>query len=796
MEKIILHIIPIVAFQQIFIYSLDPSNIGEKTNINPCTLLSTCGSCISSPMCGWCLQEDYKNQPRCNTPQNHLNKSCSLNEIVNPHSNMKTIENIELSDAGAVTGSATQLKPQHIKLTLRPKQPVTFTLSFRQAEDYPVDLYYLMDLTWSMKDHKAKLAQLANILAASMFNITKNFKLGFGSFIDKVVMPYASMVPARLENPCGEDFTCSPPYGFRNHLSLTNDISKFVDKVSNASLSANLDNAEGGFDAIMQVVVCKDHIKWRDRSRKIILFATDSIFHYAGDGLLGGIITPNDENCHLNDDGFYTQSLYQDYPSLSQINRKLVDNKINVIFAVPEQKTELYKILSSKIEASYTGKLLKDSSNIVHLIKDQYNKIRSKVILKNSSNEFVKIKYFSKCLGENLKETNVCEDMTVGTTVDFDITIELTSCPKNSSLWNSGIVISPIGLQESLQIDINMICECDCEKPENEIAKSENCSSAGTFECGICTCDSNHYGKECECDEIQHSKLYQCQQTNTSDLCSGRGECICGECDCYPGPGDEKIFGQYCQCDTFSCERDSEGKVCGGPSHGICCGKCICSDDWTGDDCDCTTDQSTCIASIDNSEPLVCSGHGDCVCGKCKCHNDEQGSYTGLYCEDCNTCEGHCNIIRDCVECTVFGSDSLQEEECMNCTYNIQTVAEVKVENKNEKMCVFKDNDGCSFTFKYAYNESNELYIFAESTKECPKPINVPLVVGIVAGGVFLIGLIAVLIVRFCIHLKDLRDYKKFQEEVDKLKWGQETNPLYKKAVSNYQNPMYNPKTN
>ncbi len=46
----------------------------------------------------------------------------------------------------------------------------------------------------------------------------------------------------------------------------------------------------------MQVIVCRDHIEWNDLSRKIILFATDSIFHYAGDGKLGGIVKPNDGN--------------------------------------------------------------------------------------------------------------------------------------------------------------------------------------------------------------------------------------------------------------------------------------------------------------------------------------------------------------------------------------------------------------------------------------------------------------------------------------------------------------------
>jgi len=35
---------------------------------------------------------------------------------------------------------------------------------------------------------------------------------------------------------------------------------------------------------------------------------------------LGGIIKPNDGNCHLDDGGSYTHSSLQDYPSISQVN--------------------------------------------------------------------------------------------------------------------------------------------------------------------------------------------------------------------------------------------------------------------------------------------------------------------------------------------------------------------------------------------------------------------------------------------------------------------------------------------
>ena len=77
-------------------------------------------------------------------------------------------------------------------------------------------------------------------------------------------------------------------------------------------------------DALLQVMVCKDHIGWRDSSRKIILVATDRDYHNAMDGKLAGILHPNDGQCHLNgtkgQPGYYTESKKLDYPSVSQIN--------------------------------------------------------------------------------------------------------------------------------------------------------------------------------------------------------------------------------------------------------------------------------------------------------------------------------------------------------------------------------------------------------------------------------------------------------------------------------------------
>lgn len=85
----------------------------------------------------------------------------------------------------------------HFILFFWSDEPYNLKVNYAQAEDYPVDLYYLMDLSKSMEDDKDKLSKLGDTLSDTMRNITSNFKLGFGSFVDKVLMPYVSTVPKK-----------------------------------------------------------------------------------------------------------------------------------------------------------------------------------------------------------------------------------------------------------------------------------------------------------------------------------------------------------------------------------------------------------------------------------------------------------------------------------------------------------------------------------------------------------------------------------------------------------------------
>jgi len=91
------------------------------------------------------------------------------------------------------------------------------------------------------------------VVAAEMQKITRNVRLGFGSFVDKVALPYVNMMPAQLLSPCSG---CESPYSFRNRLSLTEDVAQFGVRVNATPVSGNQDSPEGGFDAIVQAIKC------------------------------------------------------------------------------------------------------------------------------------------------------------------------------------------------------------------------------------------------------------------------------------------------------------------------------------------------------------------------------------------------------------------------------------------------------------------------------------------------------------------------------------------------------------
>lgn len=756
---------------------------------NTCTSKLTCGECIAEgPQCAWCSREDMSenDDPMCDHRENLEKQKCK--SIVDPVFVPTITKDMPLSDKGAKEEEAVQVKPQEITIKLRPNTVQKFNVEFRQAVDYPVDLYYLMDLSNSMKDDKEKLAELGNKLAAEMGGITSNFRLGFGSFVDKTVAPYVSSHDEKLKEPCDG---CAPPYGYRNNMPLSLETEKFAEEVRKAPISGNLDAPEGGFDAIMQAIVCKEEIGWRNKSRKLLVYSSDNSYHYAGDGKLGGIVRPNDEACHLDEKGSYTMSTELDYPSLSQINRQIREHKINIIFAVTKDQTDLYTQLSKKLTGSNTGTLDEDSANVVDLVRQQYEKIRSEVEMSdNVGDNNIRLGYKSRCLGSQLENTNVCKGLKVGTNVTFEVELAYAFCPADRSQWNKTFQIFPIGLHDHLTVHLEMICECDCEKPGNEEVNSMKCSNGnGTFECGICSCNKNRNGKFCECDASQTSEEKDSGCFNRDEIkeCSGVGKCRCGQCMCHLRPNpEEKYSGKFCECNNFSCDK-KDGKICSGINHGICdCGVCKCHKGWKGDDCSCRDSLEDCL----NEDGKICSGRGDCFCGNCICNRTNDEEYFGTLCDDCATCPGKCDELKDCVECWLQNQRG-SNKSCTSCDDKIVLYVDKIEVLEKEKLCAFEDKEECRYAFKYAFDEDKIPIVSIRMAKECPQPLPLVAIVSGVAGGVVATGLFLLMLWKILTTIHDRRELAKFEKEKLKAKWNQDDNPLYVGATSTFQNPAY-----
>ncbi|XP_037807558.1 integrin beta-PS isoform X1 [Lucilia sericata] len=821
------------------VFSVEAQLAGKLIQ-NPCVNKRTCHECIQTQSCAWCMQPDHGDKPRCF--QHSYSNVCPEEFIWNPDTVQSFTINRELTRAGYAAGAAggqmsyggsyyanssysssssgsysgsygasgaagaagsfsgsdiVQISPQRVSLKLRINEVHSLNMRYSQAEDYPVDLYYLMDLSKSMEDDKEKLSALGDLLSETMRNITSNFRLGFGSFVDKVLMPYVSTIPKKLEHPCEN---CEAPYGYRNHMPLSTNTAEFTTEVKRAAVSGNLDAPEGGFDAIMQAIACRQQIGWREQARRLLVFSTDAGFHYAGDGKLGGVIAPNDGECHLNSAGLYTHSVIQDYPSISQINHKVKQNSINIIFAVTANQHSVYEKLSQHIEGSSSAILSNDSSNVVDLVREEYSKISSSIEMKDNATSHVKITYHSSCLnGGSEIPTSKCDGLKVGDIVNFTAQILVTSCPTDPAEWNQVIQIYPVGINESLVIDLEMLCSCPCEKPGSTgyQINSPVCNNHGTYMCGICECDDMHFGHNCECSTTDvHSekgKDFGCRADNVTTIdCNGRGTCLCGVCDCEKRANPEEIIsGRFCECDNFSCDRH-EQQLCSGPDHGVCeCGSCVCKPGWTGTACDCRDSNDTCIPPNGGE---ICSGHGECECGVCKCKSTEEGRYSGKYCEKCPTCSGRCHELKDCVQCQMYKTGPLKEDK--DCAANCTTFVPIGVEKveldekKEENICIFYDEDDCKFAFKYS-EEDDKVEVHAQQERECPpKVFMLGIVLGVIAA-IVLVGLAILLLWKLLTTIHDRREFARFEKERMNARWDTGENPIYKQATSTFKNPTY-----
>uniref|UniRef100_A0A8C4KGR9 Integrin beta n=1 Tax=Dromaius novaehollandiae TaxID=8790 RepID=A0A8C4KGR9_DRONO len=501
----------------------------------------TCTKCLAlGPECGWCAQEDFMADAtqtgRCDTVFNLKKRGCQSDFVENPTVHVTIPSDHETN---------TQVTPGKVSVQLRPGSEANFILKVRPLEKYPVDLYYLVDVSASMHNNIEKLNSVGFALSKKMENISIDFRLGFGSYVDKTVSPYISIHPGRIHNQCSDyNLDCMPPHGYIHVLSLTDNIAEFRNAVNKQKISGNIDTPEGGFDAMLQAAVCQSHIGWRKEAKRLLLVMTDQTSHLALDSKLAGIVIPHDGNCHLKDNVYVKATSMKLISEVKiQVDNQIQDLNFNITAICPDgsKKTGMEGCKN----VGYNEEVLFNVS--VTMRGCHTTGGRKYVILKPIGfNETTIINVHKNCAcqcGDSAKHKRVCADET-----------------------------SPFGEQSHCS-DTN--CNSNREILSSERCRRHQdqpiCSGQGDCVDGKCFCYKNKlgkvYGKYCEMDD------FSCPYHH-GNLCSGNGECEAGKCKCFAG-----WEGDRCQCSSQSAKhcQNSKGQVCSGRGNCVC-GKCECTD--------------------------------------------------------------------------------------------------------------------------------------------------------------------------------------------------------------------------
>ncbi|KAF1444740.1 ITB4 protein, partial [Pygoscelis papua] len=717
----------------------------QRNKNNRCVLsrVKSCTECIRVDKdCSFCTDESFE-EPRCDLRENLLRYGCGEASIVYTRGEMQTQQNFSIN----TSLQRTQVSPQAMFMRLRAGEEMSFNMDVFQPLESPVDLYILMDFSYSMSDDLDNLKSMGQNLAEFLQDLTSNYTIGFGKFVDKVSSPQTDMRPEKLREPWNN---ADSPFSFKNVIRLTSNINYFSQELRKERISGNLDAPEGGFDAILQTAVCKDKIGWRKDSTHLLVFSTESAFHYEADGtnILAGILARNDEQCHLDTDGTYTYDTKQDYPSVPTLVRLLGQHNIIPIFAVTNHSYSYYEKLHKYFPISEIGVLQEDSSNIVDLLHTAFERIRSKMdiradfVPKAMKTEFTSSTYNKTESGSfHISRGEVGKFNMRVKALEYIGGQHVCSLPEKD---RQGIIhVKPTYLSDSLQVTASVICDvCPCEQQQE--FNSLKCSFHGDFVCGQCICHPGWRGDTCDCSPASSPNNEACIRPGDVEPCSGRGECLCGKCQCYSEDLTQRFDGAFCQYDVLQCPRTS-GFLCN--DRGRCSkGACVCESGWEGPGCECPTSNDTCI----DSRGGICNNHGRCECGRCIC--DKASLYTSSTCEISYSLgfQAVCESIRDCVRCQAWGTGNMKGN-CSTCHLQIQMVEELKKEEASE-YCSFQDEeDDCTYHYTLEGDPTiiPNTTVHVQKKKECP-PGSFIWLIPLLIFLILLLGLLLLLCWKFC----------------------------------------------
>ena len=95
-----------------------------------------------------------------------------------------------------------QMFPFRYMVSIRPGDIVSLNIKYKQLVDHPVDLYFLIDNSYTMQKYKDQLVKIIDTLSKQLSTITKDYTLGYGSFVDKPLSPFTEPLQEIYPDKC------------------------------------------------------------------------------------------------------------------------------------------------------------------------------------------------------------------------------------------------------------------------------------------------------------------------------------------------------------------------------------------------------------------------------------------------------------------------------------------------------------------------------------------------------------------------------------------------------------------
>ncbi|MDZ7994851.1 MAG: hypothetical protein RM022_001745 [Nostoc sp. EfeVER01] len=224
------------------------------------------------------------------------------------------------------------------------------------------DIVLLQDLTSSSNEG---VVQLKAVLPATVNRLTNpklakifgnDLKFGIASFKDKPLVPFGGYAD----------------YVYQPEVALTNNVTTIKDKIFGFEAFGGNDGPESQLFALLFAALDNGSLGFRVGSFRVVIIATDSIYHVAGDRAAV-------RSDSIGNNGDAIADAFEDYPLVGQVKTALEANNIIPIFLTTSNVAANYETLVTHLGRGGVLTVGSTSENLADLIKEAVARSRNAI---------------------------------------------------------------------------------------------------------------------------------------------------------------------------------------------------------------------------------------------------------------------------------------------------------------------------------------------------------------------------------------------------------------------------------